>query len=151
VKALEQQYMREQLRRAGTPGPRVIGLDEVSIKKGDTYRIVVSDLIRQRPIWFGGTDRPKASLDQFYTWLGPRKAARIPLVVMDMWKPFRSTGHQRREPLSRRWCLVNNPSFTGRHSSSHDIHHAHRPERRHDTDLQSSGRRDPRLKARDER
>src|SRR5713101_4984251 len=36
VKALEQQYMREQLRRAGTPGPRVIGLDEVSIKKGHT-------------------------------------------------------------------------------------------------------------------
>ena len=48
VKALEQQYMREQLRRIGTPGPRVIGLDEVSIKKGHTYRIVVSDLIRRR-------------------------------------------------------------------------------------------------------
>ena len=89
VKALEQQYMREQLRRAGTPGPRVIGIDEVSIKKGHTYRIVVSDLIRQRPIWFGGTDRSEASLDQFYAWLGPRKAARIRLAVMDMWKPFR--------------------------------------------------------------
>ncbi len=93
VKALEQQYMREQLRRAGTPGPRVIGIDEVSIRKGHTYRIVVSDLIRRRPIWFGGTDRSEASLDQFYAWLGPRKAARVRLVVMDMWKPFRlSTG-----------------------------------------------------------
>lgn len=89
VKALEQQYMREQLRRAGTPGPRVIGIDEVSIRKGHTYRIVVSDLIRRRPIWFGGRDRSEASLDQFYTWLGPRKTARIRLVVMDMWKPFR--------------------------------------------------------------
>ena len=89
VKALEQQYMREQLRRAGTPGPWVIGLDEVSIRKGHTYRIVVSDLIRHRPIWFGGADRSEASLDQFYTWLGPRKAARIRLAVMDMWKPFR--------------------------------------------------------------
>jgi len=89
VKALEQQYMREQLRRAGTPGPRVIGLDEVSIKKGHTYRIVVSDLVRHRPIWFGGQDRSEASLDQFYTWLGPRKATRIRLAVMDMWKPFR--------------------------------------------------------------
>ncbi|HBH03845.1 MAG TPA: ISL3 family transposase [Candidatus Rokubacteria bacterium] len=89
VKALEQQYMREQLRRVGTPGPRVIGLDEVSIRKGHTYRIVVSDLIRQRPIWFGGTDRSEASLDQFYAWLGPRKAARLRLAVMDMWKPFR--------------------------------------------------------------
>jgi transposase len=94
VKALEQQYMREQLRRAGTPGPHVIGLDEVSIKKGHTYRIVVSDLLRQHPIWFGGQDRAEASLDQFYTWLGPRKAARIRLVVMDMWKPFRlATAH----------------------------------------------------------
>ena len=89
VKALEQQYMREQLRRIGTPGPRVIGLDEVSIRKGHTYRIVVSDLIRRRPIWFGGTDRSEASLAQFYTWLGPRKTAGIRLVVMDMWKPFR--------------------------------------------------------------
>ena len=89
VKTLEQQYMREQLRRAGTPGPRVLGLDEVSIKKGQTYRIIVSDLVRHRPVWFGGTDRSEASLDQFYAWLGPRKTARIRLVVMDMWKPFR--------------------------------------------------------------
>jgi transposase len=89
VKALEQRYMRAQLQRAGAPGPRVIGLDEVSIKRGQTYRIVVSDLVRHRPIWFGGQDRAEASLDQFYTWLGARKTARIRLVVMDMWKPFR--------------------------------------------------------------
>src|SRR5215471_11860945 len=54
VKELEMQYMREQLRRAGTPKPEVIGIDEVSIRKRHTYRIVVSDLIRRRPIWFGG-------------------------------------------------------------------------------------------------
>jgi hypothetical protein len=69
--------------------PRVIGLDEVSIKKGHTYRIVDSDLIRYRPIWFGGTGRSEASLDQFCTGLGPRKTASIRLVVMEMWKPFR--------------------------------------------------------------
>jgi len=62
VKELEQQYMREQLRRAGTPGPKVIGLDEVSIRKGHTYRIVVSDLIRRRPIWFGGIKGQKYTL-----------------------------------------------------------------------------------------
>jgi transposase len=94
VKALEQQYMREQLRRAGTPGSPVIGIDEISIKKGHVYRIVVSDLTRHRPIWFGGTDRSEASMDQFYAWLGPRKTARVRLAVMDMWKPFRlSTAH----------------------------------------------------------
>jgi hypothetical protein len=41
---------------SGTPGPTVIGIDEVSIRKGHDYRIVVSDLIRERPIWFGGQD-----------------------------------------------------------------------------------------------
>ena len=56
VKALDTQYMREQLRRTGTPGPRIIGIDEVSIKKGHTYRLVVSDLVRRRAIWFGGKE-----------------------------------------------------------------------------------------------
>ena len=88
VKELEKQYMREQLRRAGTPGPKIIGIDEVSIKKGHTYRIVVSDLVRERPIWFGGVDRSEASMDAFYAWLGPKKSKKIQIAVMDMWKPF---------------------------------------------------------------
>jgi len=93
VKELEKQYMREQLRRAGNPGPKVIGIDEVSIRKRHTYRIVVSDLVRERPMWFGGQDRSEASMDEFFKWLGPKKSAGIRIVVMDMWKPFRnSTG-----------------------------------------------------------
>jgi transposase len=88
VKALEKQYMLEQLRRAGNPGPKVIGIDEVSVRKGHTYRIVVSDLGRKRPIWFGGEDRSEKSLDLFYGWLGEKKSKRIQLAVMDMWKAF---------------------------------------------------------------
>jgi transposase len=91
IKELEKQYMREQLRRAGTPGPKVIGIDEVSIRKGHTYRIVVSDLVRRRPIWFGGKDRSEASMDEFFAWLGAKKSAGIRLAVMDMWKPFRTS------------------------------------------------------------
>lgn len=94
VKTLEKQYMHAQLRRVGTPGPRVIGIDEVSIRKRHIYRIVVSDLLRRRPIWFGGLDRSEASMDEFFAWLGPRKSGRIRLAVMDMWKPFRTaTAH----------------------------------------------------------
>ena len=89
VKELDKQYMGEQLRRAGTPAPRAIGIDEIAIAKGHRYRIVVSDLERSRPIWFGGQDRSEASLDEFFTWLGPAKCRGIHLVVMDMWKPFR--------------------------------------------------------------
>ena len=89
VRALEMQYMQAQLRRAGTPAPKVIGIDEIAIRKGHTYRIVVSDLVRHRPIWFGGVDRSEASLAAFYAWLGPQRSQRIRLAVMDMWKAFR--------------------------------------------------------------
>jgi transposase len=89
VKVLEQQYMEAQLKRAGTPAPQVIGVDELAIRKGHSYRIVVSDLVRGRPIWFGGEDRSEASMSQFYDWLGQRNSSRIRLAVMDMWKPFR--------------------------------------------------------------
>jgi transposase len=89
VKALEMQYMQAQLKRAGTPGPRAIGIDEIAIRKGHTYRIVVSDLDRGRPIWFGGKDRSEASMGEFYRGLGARKTSRLRLAVMDMWKPFR--------------------------------------------------------------
>jgi len=95
VKTLEKQYMQAQLKRTGTPGPRAIGIDEISIRKGHSYRIVVSDLDRKRPIWFGGTDRSEASMAQFYDWLGPRKSAKVQLAVMDMWKPFRTVANQR--------------------------------------------------------
>ena len=96
VETLDMQYMRAQLVKAGTPAPKAIGIvlearlrhDEISIRKGHTYRIVVSDLIRRRPIWFGGEDRSEASMAQFYEWLGESKASGIRLAVMDMWKPF---------------------------------------------------------------
>src|SRR6266705_6776623 len=91
VKALEMQYMKAQLARAGTPGPLAIGIDEIAIRKGHTYRIVVSDLLRRRPIWFGGADRSEKSMAMFYQQLGPKKSRGIRLVVMDMWKPFRNS------------------------------------------------------------
>ena len=102
VKELDKQYMTAQLARAGTPGPRAIGIDEISIRKGRTYRIVVSDpvsstgqaLIRGRPIWFGGQDRSEASMAQFYDWLGPSRRQGIRLAVMDMWKPFRTVTNE---------------------------------------------------------
>ena len=68
----------------------MIGIDEIAIRKGHTYRIVVSDLERKRPIWFGGIDRSEASMAMFYQWLGKQKSAHVRLAVMDMWKSFRN-------------------------------------------------------------
>lgn len=88
VKELEKEYMREQLEKAPKINPRVIGVDEISVRKGHAYRIVVSDLERRVPIWFGGEDRSTESMNMFYEWLGPEKCGNIRLIVMDMWKAF---------------------------------------------------------------
>jgi hypothetical protein len=44
---------------------------------------VVSDLLRGRPIWFGGKDRSEASMGEFYAWLGKKRSARIRLAVLE--------------------------------------------------------------------
>jgi transposase len=88
VKTLDKEYMQEQLRRNPVAAPRAIGIDEISLRKGHIYRIVVSDLERRKPIWYGGKDRSEESMDMFYEWLGPKKTKKIQLAVMDMWKAF---------------------------------------------------------------
>ena len=58
--------------------------------KGKAFRIVVSDLVRHRPIWFGVHDRSEPSLEEFFDWLGEKQATQIRLAVMDIWKRFPS-------------------------------------------------------------
>jgi len=81
VKELDKIYMREQLRQAGHPKPRVIGVDEISIKKGHSYRIFVSDLVARRAIWFGGAGRTEADMDLFHAFLGTQNSRKIKLAV----------------------------------------------------------------------
>ena len=91
VKDLDKLYMQEQVDRAGLPAPRAIGIDEISIRKGHNYRVIVTDLERARPIWVGGEGRKEADIDLFFKALGEKKSARIKLAAMDMWKPFRNS------------------------------------------------------------
>ena len=91
---------RPRLSVRGRLPPQVIAIDEISIRTGHTYRIMVSNLIRGGPIWFGGGDRSEASIDRFYAWLGPRKSAGIRLAVMDMWKPFRNSTQRHAPPAA---------------------------------------------------
>jgi len=88
VKNLEKEYLKAKLKKASPVNPEIIGIDEVSIRKGHEYRIVVSDLLQKRPIWFGGIDRSKDSLDMFYQALNSLQRNKIRLAVMDMWKAF---------------------------------------------------------------
>jgi transposase len=93
VRRLEVAYM-EGLLAKHPPAKRLraIGVDEVSIRKGHSYAVVVADLDRQRPIWMSESPgRSEEDLDRFFDGIGPRRAARIKLAVMDMWKPFRNS------------------------------------------------------------
>ncbi len=91
VKDLDKIYMAKQVALVGMPAPRAIGVDEISIRKGHNYRIVVSDLDRGRPIWVGGEGRTEKDFDLFFSMLGAKKTANIELAAMDMWKPFRNS------------------------------------------------------------
>ena len=68
---------------------RTIGIDEISVRKGHTYAIVVADLDQRRPIWLGGQGRTKQDMQLFFDTMGTERCKTIELAVMDMWKPFR--------------------------------------------------------------
>jgi len=88
VKEFEKEYMKEKLKNRGEITPEALGIDEISIQKGHTYRIVVSDLKNKLPIWIGGNGRTEKDMQMFYDWLGKEKCGNIKLAVMDMWKAF---------------------------------------------------------------
>lgn len=71
---------------------RAMGVDEVSVRKGHSYAIVVADLDQQRPIWMSEElGRSEADMDKFFVAMGVQRCQRLKLAVMDMWKPFRNS------------------------------------------------------------
>ena len=116
VKELDTQYRRAQLKRVGMPGPKVIGIDEISVRRGHDYRIVVSDLTRERPIWFGGVGRSEASMDLFFEALGEKKSEALRLAVMDMWKPFRNSTQKKAPQAAILFDKFHIMRHRGRHS-----------------------------------
>ena len=93
VRRLEVTYMEALLAKHPVPKRlRSIGIDEVSIRKGHSYAIVVADLDRQRPIWMSSSPgRTEADMDRFFNDIGTQHCRRIKLAVMDMWKAFRNS------------------------------------------------------------
>jgi transposase len=87
---MEKCYMRSLLEQHPPPQQlRTIGVDEISIRKGHIYAVVVADLDQRRPIWLGGQGRTEQDLELFFNAMGPERCKTIELAVMDMWKPFR--------------------------------------------------------------
>ena len=65
----------------------ILGIDEVSRRKGHHYLTVVYDLERGALLWVG-EDRTEETLTRFFAEVGPRRSATIQVVCLDMWRPY---------------------------------------------------------------
>lgn len=93
VRSLEMEYMRDLIEKHPVPQRlEAIGVDEISVRKGHSYAIVVADLHRRRPIWMSESlGRAEEHMDVFFKAMGDKRSKSIRLAVMDMWKPFRNS------------------------------------------------------------
>jgi len=65
----------------------VLGIDEVSRKKGHTYFTLFYDLERGELLWVSD-GRTESAGDLFFAWLGKRRSHTIQAVCLDMWAPY---------------------------------------------------------------
>jgi transposase len=76
------------LRHRKRPPLHVIGIDEVSRRKGQVYLTVVYDLERRVLLWVGD-DRTEEAVRPFFTKeMGPRRCRTLQVVCMDMWATY---------------------------------------------------------------
>jgi len=76
------------LRHRARPPVHVIGIDEVSRRKGQVYLTVVYDLERRVLLWVG-QDRTEEAVKPFFTKeMGARRCHTLRVVCMDMWAPY---------------------------------------------------------------
>ena len=76
------------LRHRTRPPVHVIGIDEVSRRKGPIYLTVVYDLERRVLLWVGD-DRTEEAVRPFFTKeMGARRCHTLRVVCMDMWAPY---------------------------------------------------------------
>jgi transposase len=88
VAGIVQRAVRYGLRNRKRPPVHVLGIDEVSRRKGQVYLTVVYDLQRRVLLWVG-EDRTEEAVKKFFTQeLGKRRCSTLQVVCMDMWAAY---------------------------------------------------------------
>ena len=76
------------LRHRARPPVHVIGIDEVSRRKGQVYLTIVYDLERRVLLWVG-EERTEEAVRKFFTEeMGRRRCHTLQVVCMDMWAAY---------------------------------------------------------------
>ena len=90
VDEIFKRYARRQARHSQLGTVRILGMDEIAIKKHhQQYALVLSDLER-RCVLAVLPSREQSELDRWFAALSPEQRATIRVVSMDMWRPYRS-------------------------------------------------------------
>ena len=88
VAAIVKRAVQYGLRHRKRPPVRVIGIDEVSRRKGQVYLTVVYDLERRVLLWVGD-ERTEEAVRPFFTKeMGLRRCRTLQIVCMDMWAAY---------------------------------------------------------------
>lgn len=85
VKRVVQRHLPKDLLK----GLEVIGVDEVSYKRGHRYLTTVTDLLTGRIVWIG-KGKSAETLGLFFEELGDRRRQALQVICMDMSGAFRS-------------------------------------------------------------
>jgi transposase len=83
----------------------ILGIDEVSRRKGHPYLTVVYDLERRVLLWTG-EDCSERTLNRFFTQLGQRRSATIQVVCLGMWRAYLKAVRRHAQVLFDRFHLV---------------------------------------------
>ncbi|MEA1965095.1 MAG: ISL3 family transposase [Candidatus Aerophobetes bacterium] len=87
VKDIDKKYLKREFAIPDYDDLRILGVDEISSKKGHHYFTVVTNMEKTKVIWVG-KKRKKETLDSFFKELGPDRCKKIQAVAIDMWDPF---------------------------------------------------------------
>ena len=89
VKGIFKRWAKRTVRTKGPVRVRVLGIDEISLKKRHKqYALVLSDL-QQRCVIAVLPDRSKEHLEAWFEQLSPVARQNIQVVSIDMWNPYR--------------------------------------------------------------
>ena len=89
VKAAVESAVEFGLERRDTDNVTLLGIDEISRRKGHRYLTQVYEITegRRRLLW-SGEGRSKETLKAFFQYWGPERSARIKGICCDMWNPY---------------------------------------------------------------
>ena len=89
AKGIFKRWAKRTVRTKGPSPVRVLGIDEISLKKRHKqYALVLSDL-QQRCVIAVLPDRSKEHLEAWFEQLSPDERKSIQVVSIDMWNPYR--------------------------------------------------------------